>query len=236
MSRVKASSLPVMANILIAEDEDGIARIIERGLQAEGHRTSVVADGLAALEAATGGDVDLLVLDVGLPKMDGFTVLRMLRTMEEPVPVIMCTARDSVEDTVHGLDWGAVDYIAKPFRVEELVARVRLRLKQHADSQGGEVADDGVLSAGGVVLDPIARTVTVDEVPVDLSTREFELARELMAHAGQTLSREQLLDRVWGYEVTGSSNVVDVYIRYLRGKLGADRIVTVRGIGYRFAT
>lgn len=224
-----------MPHILIAEDEEGIARIIERGLRAEGHRTSVVTDGLAALEAATGGDVDLLVLDVGLPKMDGFTVLRMLRTMEEPVPVIMCTARDSVEDTVHGLDWGAEDYIAKPFRVEELVARVRLRLRQHADLQGGSVpVDNGVLSAGGVVLDPGARTVTVDEATVELSTREFELAKELMSHAGQALSREQLLDRVWGYEVTGSSNVVDVYIRYLRAKLGAERIVTVRGIGYRF--
>src|SRR5690606_21545665 len=99
--------------ILIAEDEEGIARIIERGLRAEGHRTTVVTDGIAALEAATAGNIDLLVLDVGLPKMDGFTVLRMLRTMEEPVPVIMCTARDSVEDTVHGLDWGAEDYIAK---------------------------------------------------------------------------------------------------------------------------
>jgi DNA-binding response OmpR family regulator len=224
-----------MPHILIAEDEEGIARIIERGLRAEGHRTTVVTDGLAALEAATGGDVDLLVLDVGLPKMDGFTVLRMLRTMEEPIPVIMCTARDSVEDTVHGLDWGAEDYIAKPFRVEELVARVRLRLRQHADLQGSTgQADDGVLSAGGVVLDPGARTVSVDDVEVDLSTREFELAMELMNHAGQTLSREQLLDRVWGYEVTGSSNVVDVYIRYLRAKLGSERIVTVRGVGYRF--
>ncbi|WP_131105917.1 response regulator transcription factor [Ornithinimicrobium sufpigmenti] len=227
-----------MAHILIAEDEEGIARIIERGLRAEGHRTTVVADGLAALEAATVGDIDLLILDVGLPKMDGFTVLRMLRTMEEPVPVIMCTARDSVEDTVHGLDWGAEDYIAKPFRVEELVARVRLRLRQHADMQGGAggQVDDGVLSAGGVVLDPGARTVTVDDTPVELSTREFELAKALMSHSGQTLSREQLLDRVWGYEVTGTSNVVDVYIRYLRAKLGAERIVTVRGIGYRFVT
>ncbi|QFG69706.1 response regulator transcription factor [Ornithinimicrobium pratense] len=226
-----------MQHILIAEDEEGIARIIERGLRAEGHRTTVVTDGLAALEAATAGNIDLLVLDVGLPKMDGFTVLRMLRTMEEPVPVIMCTARDSVEDTVHGLDWGAEDYIAKPFRVEELVARVRLRLRQHADMQGGSVeVDNGVLNASGVVLDPAARTVTVDEAPVELSTREFELAKELMSHAGQTLSREQLLDRVWGYEVTGSSNVVDVYIRYLRAKLGTERIVTVRGIGYRFVT
>lgn len=225
-----------MAHILIAEDEDGISRVIDRALRSEGHRTTVVTDGISALERATGGEVDLVVLDVGLPKMDGFTVLRMLRTMEEPVPIIMVTARDSVEDTVLGLESGAEDYIAKPFRVEELMARVRLRLRQHADLQGASAAsaEDDRLSAGGVELDIAARTATVDGKPIDLSAREFALARELIQHAGQALSREQLLDRVWGYEVTGSSNVVDVYIRYLRSKIGADRITTVRGVGYRF--
>ncbi|SOC56862.1 response regulator transcription factor [Ornithinimicrobium cerasi] len=221
-----------MHHILVAEDEEGIARVIERGLRSEGYRTTVVGDGLAALEVATGGDVDLVVLDVGLPRMDGFTVLRMLRTMEEPVPIIMCTARDSVEDTVSGLDQGADDYLAKPFRVEELLARVRLRLRQAEVLRTG--VQDEVLQAGGVSLDVAARTATVGERPVDLSAREFTLARELMEHAGHVLSREQLLDRVWGYEVTGSSNVVDVYVRYLRTKLGAERITTVRGIGYRF--
>lgn len=224
-----------MPHILIAEDEEGIARVIQRGLRADGHRTTVVTDGIAALEAATRGDVDLVVLDVGLPRMDGFTVLRMLRTMEEPVPVIMCTARDSVEDTVHGLESGAEDYLPKPFRVEELQARIRLRLRQHAEQQGVAGGSDDLVQAGGVVLDLLARTATVDGEPVELSAREFTLAKELMEHAGQVLSREQLLDRVWGFEVTGSSNVVDVYIRYLRAKLGADRISTVRGIGYRFA-
>lgn len=222
-----------MANILIAEDEEGIARVIDRGLRADGHRTTVVTDGIAALEAASGGQVDLVVLDVGLPKMDGFTVLRMLRTMDEPVPVIMCTARDSVEDTVHGLENGAEDYLPKPFRVEELRARVKLRLRQHAEAQAGGRGED-VLEVGGVRLDIPARTVHVDGRPVELSAREFTLARELMDHAGQVLSRDQLLDRVWGFEVTGSSNVVDVYIRYLRAKVGADRITTVRGVGYRF--
>jgi DNA-binding response OmpR family regulator len=222
-----------MQHILVAEDEEGIARVIERGLRAAGYRTTVVGDGLAALEAATAGDVDLLVLDVGLPRMDGFTVLRMLRTMEQPVPIIMCTARDSVEDTVTGLDQGADDYLAKPFRVEELLARVRLRLRQAEVLRGGGEAEE-VLEAGGISLDVAARTATVDGRPVDLSAREFALARELMEHAGHVLSREQLLDRVWGYEVTGSSNVVDVYVRYLRAKLGAARISTVRGVGYRF--
>ncbi|WP_010147480.1 response regulator transcription factor [Serinicoccus profundi] len=222
-----------MANILIAEDEEGIARVIDRGLRADGHRTTIVSDGIAALEAASGGQIDLVVLDVGLPKMDGFTVLRMLRTMDEPVPVIMCTARDSVEDTVHGLENGAEDYLPKPFRVEELRARVKLRLRQHAEAQAGGRGED-VLEVGGVRLDIPARTVHVDGQPVELSAREFTLARELMDHAGQVLSRDQLLDRVWGFEVTGSSNVVDVYIRYLRAKVGADRITTVRGVGYRF--
>ncbi|KUG58468.1 two-component system response regulator [Serinicoccus chungangensis] len=222
-----------MAHILIAEDEEGIARVVDRGLRADGHRTTVVTDGIAALEAASGGQVDLVVLDVGLPKMDGFTVLRMLRTMDEPVPVIMCTARDSVEDTVHGLENGAEDYLAKPFRVEELRARVKLRLRQHAEAMAGGRTED-VLEVGGVRLDIPARTVHVDDEPVELSAREFTLARELMDHAGQVLSRDQLLDRVWGFEVTGSSNVVDVYIRYLRAKVGAERISTVRGVGYRF--
>lgn len=219
-----------MQHILVVEDEEGIARVIDRGLRGAGYRTTVVGDGLAALEAVAEADVDLVVLDVGLPRMDGFTVLRMLRTMEDPVPVIMCTARDSVEDTVSGLESGADDYLAKPFRVEELLARVKVRLRQRSSG----TVDAQQVSAGGVVLDLVAHTAAVDGRAVELSAREFALARELMEHAGQALSREQLLDRVWGYEVTGASNVVDVYIRYLRTKLGAQRIATVRGIGYRF--
>ncbi|MDO5740597.1 MAG: response regulator transcription factor [Ornithinimicrobium sp.] len=220
-----------MHHILVVEDEAGIARVIDRGLRGAGYRTTVVGDGLAALEAVAETGVDLVVLDVGLPRMDGFTVLRMLRTMDDPVPVIMCTARDSVEDTVSGLESGADDYLAKPFRVEELLARVKARLRRPADD-GSTKAQQ--VSAGGALLDLVAHTATVDGRPVELSAREFALARELMEHAGQVLNRQQLLDRVWGYEVTGASNVVDVYVRYLRTKLGAQRITTVRGIGYRF--
>lgn len=221
-----------MAHILVAEDEEGIARIIARGLKGEGYKVTVVGDGLSALELASSGDIDLVVLDVGLPRMDGFTVLRMLRTMEEPIPIIMCTARDSVEDTVSGLDSGADDYLAKPFRVEELVARIRLRLRQAETVYGAPAEHEDQISAGGVVLDLAARTAEVGGKPVELSTREFTLARELMQHAGQVLSREQLIERVWDGAET-SSNVVDVYIGYLRGKIGAGRILTVRGLGYR---
>ncbi len=220
-----------MHHILVVEDEEGIARVVDRGLRGAGYRTTVVGDGLAALEAVAEADVDLVVLDVGLPRMDGFTVLRMLRTMEDPVPVIMCTARDSLEDTVSGLESGADDYLAKPFRVEELLARVRARLRRPAGNGGQEAQQ---VSAGGVTLDLVAHTAVVEGEPVELSAREFALARELMEHAGQVLSRQQLLDRVWGYEVTGASNVVDVYVRYLRTKLGSGRISTVRGVGYRF--
>ncbi|GAA1167096.1 response regulator transcription factor [Ornithinimicrobium humiphilum] len=219
-----------MHHILVVEDEAGIARVIDRGLKAAGYRTTVVGDGLAALEAVAEADVDLVVLDVGLPRMDGFTVLRMLRTMEDPVPVIMCTARDSVEDTVSGLESGADDYLAKPFRVEELLARVRARLRKPASA----TTEAQQISAGGVTLDLVAHTAAVEGRPVELSAREFALARTLMEHAGQALSRDQLLDRVWGFEVTGASNVVDVYVRYLRTKLGSSRITTVRGVGYRF--
>lgn len=220
-----------MHHILVVEDEEGIARVIDRGLRGAGYRTTVVGDGLAALEAVAEADVDLVVLDVGLPRMDGFTVLKMLRTMEDPVPVIMCTARDSLEDTVSGLESGADDYLAKPFRVEELLARVRARLRRPSGGNGAEAQQ---VSAGGVTLDLVAHTAVVEGEPVELSAREFTLARELMEHAGQVLSRQQLLDRVWGYEVTGASNVVDVYVRYLRTKLGVARITTVRGVGYRF--
>lgn len=220
-----------MHHILVVEDEEGISRVIDRGLRGAGYRTTVVRDGLAALESVAEADVDLVVLDVGLPRMDGFTVLKMLRTMEDPVPVIMCTARDSLEDTVTGLESGADDYLAKPFRVEELLARVRARLRRPS---GGGDAEAQQICAGGVTLDLVAHTAVVDGEPVELSAREFTLARELMEHAGQALSRQQLLDRVWGYEVTGASNVVDVYVRYLRAKLGSARISTLRGIGYRF--
>ncbi|MCK0112952.1 response regulator transcription factor [Ornithinimicrobium sp. F0845] len=217
-----------MANILIAEDEERIALFVAKGLRAAGYQTHVVADGVSALEHASSGDYDLLVLDVGMPKMDGFTVLRVLRTLEHDIPIIMVTARDAVTDTVAGLEGGADDYLTKPFKFEELLARVRTRLRPRPGAP-----ESTVLSHGDLALDLTTRVATVGDTPVELSPREFAMAREFLEHPGQVLSREQLLSRVWGYDFDGASNVVDVYIRYLRNKLGAERFDTVRGVGYR---
>ncbi|GAA4736200.1 response regulator transcription factor [Actinomycetospora chibensis] len=218
-----------MSSILIAEDEPRIASFVEKGLRSAGFVTAVVADGIAARDQALGGHHDLLVLDIGLPGLDGFAVLAELRASGSRMPVIVLTARDSVADTVAGLEGGADDYMAKPFRFEELLARVRRRL---ADAGPGEVT---VLRHGSLSLDLRTRQATVDGATVDLSAREFVLAETFLRHPGQVLSREQLLSRVWGYDFDPGSNVVDVYVRYLRRKLGTERITTVRGMGYRLA-
>ncbi|MCD1146273.1 response regulator transcription factor [Kocuria sp. LUK] len=220
-----------MASILIAEDEERISRFIQKGLRAAGYTTTVVEDGPTALDWASTGDFDLLVLDVGLPGMDGFTVLSVLRSMGFTLPVIMCTARDSVEDTVAGLDKGADDYLAKPFRFQELLARVRARLRERAAHDPAREE----LRCGSLSLDVNTRCAVVEGREVELSAREFAMARAFVEHPGQVLTREQLLNRVWGHDFEGSSNVVDVYVRYLRTKLGPERIVTVRGAGYRLA-
>ncbi|NLT30955.1 MAG: response regulator transcription factor [Propionibacterium sp.] len=217
-----------MANILIAEDEERISRFIEKGLKAAGFTTAVVADGVSALDYASGGDFNLLILDVGLPRMDGFVVLKSLRAMGSDIPVIMCTARDSVTDTVAGLEGGADDYLAKPFRFAELLARVKLRLRG-----GGTEATQTVLTCGSLSLDLTTRLASVPGKEVELSAREFALARTFLENPNQVLTRDVLLSRVWGYDYDGASNVVDVYVRYLRTKLGAERFATVRGVGYR---
>jgi DNA-binding response OmpR family regulator len=215
--------------ILIAEDETRIASFIEKGLRAQGMTPTVVGDGRAAFDYAMTGGFDLLVLDIGLPVQDGFTVLRQLREARNDMPVIILTARDSITDTVAGLSGGADDYMPKPFRFEELLARIRLRLR---DERAPEAT---VLHHGGLSLDLRSRRAKVDERTVELSAREFALAETFLRHPGQVLSREQLLSRVWGYDFDPGSNVVDVYVRYLRRKLGSARFVTVRGVGYRLA-
>lgn len=218
-----------MNRILIAEDEERIASFLERGLRSNGFVTTVVSDGETAYQEGVSGAYDLLLLDIGLPRVDGFTVLRRLREARVTMPVVILTARDSVRDTVAGLESGADDYIAKPFAFEELLARVRLRLR----SDGSGTADSNVLQVGDMSLDLRTRRALVNGETVDLTAREFLLAEVFCRHPDQVLSREQLLSQVWGFDFDPGSNVVDVYIRYLRRKLGQDRIQTVRGMGYR---
>ena len=217
-----------MNRILIIEDEPRIAAFVSRGLEAAGYTAIVVEDGAEGLERALRPDIDLVLLDVGLPTLDGFEVLRELRSRGATVPVIMLTARSSTRDTVDGLDAGANDYVAKPFPFEELLARVRSRLRESAG------ASSTSLVHGDVVLDILGRRALVDGREVELSAREFALAEQFLRNPGHVLSREQLLSRVWGLDFDPGSNVVDVYVRYLRGKLGAQHIVTVRGAGYRW--
>lgn len=217
-----------MTRILIAEDEERISSFVAKGLESAGYQTLIADDGAEALDAALSGEVDLVLLDVGLPSLDGFEVLRSLRGQGSTIPVIMLTARTSTRDTVDGLDAGANDYVAKPFKFDELLARVRSRLREPV------TVGTMVIGHGDVTLDVLSRRATVGGREMDLSAREFALAEEFLRHAGQVLSREQLLSRVWGMDFDPSSNVVDVYVRYLRAKVGAGRIVTVRGAGYRW--
>jgi DNA-binding response OmpR family regulator len=213
--------------ILVAEDEQRISAFVEKGLRAAGFSVSIVADGVAALDEARSGQYDLMVLDVGLPALDGFSLLEVLRREGNSIAVIVLTARDTARDVVRGLEIGANDYMVKPFRFDELLARIRLRLKDAQSETGGS------LIARDLELDFKTRRVSVGGRQVDLSAREFALAEEFMNHPDQVLSREQLLSRVWGLDFDPGSNVVEVYVRYLRGKIGADRIETVRGMGYR---
>lgn len=222
-----------MARILIVEDEARIASFVAKGLRADGHTTTVATTGEDGLDHALSGDFDLMVLDVGLPGIDGFEVLDRLRNQASRLPVIILTARDSVADTVTALEGGADDYMPKPFRFAELLARVRLRLRTAGSA--AQAADDA-LKAAGVHLDLRTRRASMGNREVDLSAREFALAEIFMLNAGQVLSREQLLDQVWGFDFDPGSNVVDVYVGYLRKKFGATSIVTVRGTGYRFVT
>lgn len=217
-----------MSQILIAEDEERIAAFVSKGLRSAGYSPTAVATGTEAVDLACTGEFDLLVLDIGLPDRDGFDVLAEIRGRGVNVPVIILTARSSVTDTVAGLESGADDYMAKPFRFEELLARVRLRLRSEATADSATS-----LSHGDLMLDLRTRRAVVSGAAVDLSAREFTLAETFLRSPGQVLSREQLLSRVWGYDFDPGSNVVDVYVRYLRNKLGADRFETVRGMGYR---
>lgn len=213
-----------MTSILIAEDEARIASFIEKGLRAAGYSSTICGTGDEAVTLALTAEFDLVLLDVGLPGIDGFEALKRIRTVDADLPIIMLTARTSVSDTVQGLDAGANDYIPKPFKFDELLARVRVRLREVSPQQTPE------LVAGELELDVRTRRAAINGRTIELSAREFALAEEFVRNHDQVLSREQLLSRVWGYDFDPGSNVVDVY---LRGKRGADRIETVRGMGYR---
>jgi DNA-binding response OmpR family regulator len=219
--------------ILVVEDEALIAAFIEKGLRAEGHAVSIETRGDRVLDRVVFEQPDIVLLDVMLPGLDGFTVLGGIRAIDPGLPVIMVTARGEVTDRVRGLDMGATDYLVKPFAFAELAARVRAHLRTAA----GREARADALESGRVRLDLLSRRASVDGVEVSLSTREFALLGYLLRHPGQVLSRQQILDAVWGFAHDPRSNVVDVYVGYLRAKLDGDGpsvIDTVRGMGYRF--
>lgn len=213
---------------MIAEDETGIASFVAKGFERHGYETTSVDTGAAALERANDDDYDLMVLDLGLPDIDGLDVLTQLRSNGVRMPVIILTAR---HDVVAGFDLGADDYVTKPFRFEELLARVKARLRSAA------AQDDGlVLTQGNLALDLKTRTATIGDRTVELTAREFALIEHLLRNEGEVFSREQLLETVWADSLDRGSNVVDVYILYLRRKLGDALIETVRGQGWRLRT
>ena len=221
-----------MSRILIIEDEAGIARFVELELKHEANEVEKAADGREGLDKALSGSFDLILLDVMLPGLNGMEVLRRLR-QEKDTPVIMLTARDAVMDKVAGLDAGADDYITKPFAIEELLARIRVALKKHART---EDAPTHKLEVLGVCLDEDRHEVTVQGENVELTNREFELLHTLMRNKNIVLTREKLLNEVCGYDYVGETNIIDVYVRYLRTKIddhfGIKLIQTVRGVGY----
>ena len=216
-----------MSRILIVEDEVRISSFLEKGLSSNGFAPVTTPSGREGITMAGSGEFDLIILDIGLPDIGGFEVLRELRRQDHSTPVIILTARDGVSDTVQGLEGGADDYVTKPFRFEELLARVRARLREDRKPEPTS------LEVGGAVLDLRTRRIRHEGRTVELSAREFGLAELFFRHPGQVLSREQLLSHVWGYDYDPGSNVVDVYVGYLRKKLGNELIQTVRGVGYR---
>ena len=220
-----------MTKILLVEDEEKLARFVELELKHEGYAVDKAFDGRVGLEMAEGGGYDLLLLDIMLPGLNGLEVLRRLRK-SSAVPVIMLTARDAVMDKVTGLDMGADDYVTKPFSIEELLARIRASLRK----QSAQKQESGLLSCGGLTVDVSRHKVTRDGKDIELTGREFSLLQYFMENKTIVLTRDQLLEKVWGYEYLGETNVVDVYVRYLRGKIddGFDckLLQTVRGVGY----
>ena len=222
-------------HVLLVEDDQRLARVLRRLLEDDRHVVEVAHDGQTGVEIATSpAGIEVIILDIGLPDVNGLEVARRVRRSGSEVAILMLTARDTVADRVTGLDAGADDYLVKPFAFEELSARLRALARRR---EPGPRRPDPVLAVGPIALDERSRRVTVDGQPVDLSPREFSLLECLLRHPGQTLTRDQLLDQAWPFSVAVTPNAVDAYVHYLRTKLGeaASRVETVRGVGYRLA-
>ena len=227
-----------MAVILIVEDEKKIARFLELELRHEGYDVLTAFDGRSGLDTALQEDPDLLILDLMLPELSGIEVCRRLRHTSD-IPIIMLTAKDDVSDKVMGLDMGADDYVTKPFAIEELLARIRVALKKRrARDAAREEKEDHILTVGCVSIDRASWQARVKNELVSLTKKEFDTLRYLMEHRGTAVTRDQLMNEVWGYDYIGDSNIVDVYIRYLRHKIddqfGIKTIHTIRSVGYLF--
>ncbi|MCR4280413.1 MAG: response regulator transcription factor [Candidatus Komeilibacteria bacterium] len=217
--------------ILIVEDEHKIASFIRRGLESEHYTTEIAYDGQDALDKVTVNDYDLIILDVMLPKLDGFEVCKQIRNMKLDVPILMLTAKESVEDRVKGLDYGADDYLVKPFAFEELLARIRSLLRRDKPIK------HDILQVGDLILDPVSHEVARGGKQVDVTSKEYRLLDYLMRHANQVCSRTMIAEHIWGYDFDQRSNVIDVYMNYLRKKIDGKRpnrlIKTVRNVGYK---
>ena len=221
-----------MTRILLVEDEEKLARFVELELTHEGYQVDKAFDGRTGLDMAEKGGYDLLLQDIMLPGLNGLEVLRRLRKNDDHVPVIMLTARDAVMDKVTGLDMGADDYVTKPFSIEELLARIRAALRK----QTAQKQEENLLSCADLTVDVSRHRVTRGGKEIELTGREFSLLQFFMENKTIVLSRDQLLEKVWGYDYLGETNVVDVYVRYLRGKIDEGfepkLLQTVRGVGY----
>ena len=227
-----------MSRILVVEDERKIARFLELELRHEGYEVETAGDGRTGLDRALESNPDLLILDLMLPELSGIEVCRRLRH-ESDVPIIMLTAKDDVSDKVMGLDMGADDYMTKPFAIEELLARIRVALRKPRSASGSKPETAKLCRAGLLSVNPANYEVRFGDELLQLTKKEYDLLYYLMTHKGKAVTRDELLENIWGYEYTGDTNVVDVYIRYLRHKIddrfGVRTIQTIRSVGYIFS-